>query len=496
MNMLAIDRYRIQKSLFLGLLISSLWVSSSANAQEASTSVIKAGAATSNITPWLGISINGSMSDMKSRYIHDELNVRCLVLDDGQTKLAIAVCDACALAQSVVDDAKARIKSASNIPADHVLISATHTHSSGCLASGFQSEPDPAYQKFVATRIADAVSRAVSNLEPARVGWGVGKEPDQVFNRRWYLKPGTVPADPFGKTTDRVQMNPGAGNANLVEPAGPVDTDVAVLFAETPNDRPIALLANYALHYVGGVGSGHVSADYFGEFAGEMKRLLDADRADPPFVAIMSNGASGDINNINVQAPEPALEPYAKIRLVGAELAIDAASVQASVLPRTDLNLDARSTVLQLQVRKPSASELEQARAIVADAGGVKAEMKTFPQIYARETILLADYPETVPVTIQALRIGDLGIVAIPCEVFVEIGMEIKEKSPLQPTVLIELANGYNGYLPTKKHHDLGGYETWRARSSYLEVGAAETITKAALELLVEVNKTRPVRKK
>ena len=55
---------------------------------------------------------------------------------------------------------------------------------------------------------------------------------------------------------------------------------------------------------------------------------------------------------------------------------------------------------------------------------------------------------------------------------FVEIGLEIKKKSPLKPTFTIELANGYNGYLPTPEQHELGGYETWRARSSYLEVDA------------------------
>ena len=104
-------------------------------------------------------------------------------------------------------------------------------------------------------------------------------------------------------------------------------------------------------------------------------------------------------------------------------------------------------------------------------------------------TYLLAKYPDTVKATIQAIRVGELGIVAIPCEVFTEIGLEIKAKSPLKPTFTIELANGYNGYLPTPAQHALGGYETWRARSSYLDVNASEAITKTVLELLGEVKK-------
>jgi hypothetical protein len=103
--------------------------------------------------------------------------------------------------------------------------------------------------------------------------------------------------------------------------------------------------------------------------------------------------------------------------------------------------------------------------------------------------VLLADYPATARARLQAMRIGELGIVAIPCETFVEIGLEIKKKSPLKPTFTIELANGYNGYLPTPEQHKLGGYETWRARSSYLEVDAAPKITATVLGLLEKVSK-------
>ena len=111
------------------------------------------------------------------------------------------------------------------------------------------------------------------------------------------------------------------------------------------------------------------------------------------------------------------------------------------------------------------------------------------PEVYARETLLMAKYPPKVPVILQAIRIGELGIVANPCETFVEIGLSIKQKSPLRPTFTLSLANGYNGYLPTPEHHALGGYETWRARSSYLEVGASPKIVEAWLALLKDVAK-------
>jgi len=109
--------------------------------------------------------------------------------------------------------------------------------------------------------------------------------------------------------------------------------------------------------------------------------------------------------------------------------------------------------------------------------------------IYARETLLLDAYPDRVPVKLQAHRIGGLTLAAIPCEVFVEIGLDLKANKPREEHFTISLANGYNGYLPTTHHHQLGGYETWRARSSYLEVDAAEKITTEMKRLLAEVAK-------
>ena len=145
-------------------------------------------------------------------------------------------------------------------------------------------------------------------------------------------------------------------------------------------------------------------------------------------------------------------------------------------------SLDARSIDLKLGVRKPSPDEIKRAETIVAKAKGP--EMRGLEEVYARETLAIRDYPDTVDLTVQALRVGELGVVSIPCEVFAEIGLSLKARSPLKPTFTIELANGYNGYLPTKDQHALGGYETWRARSSYLEVDASSKIVEKAIELL------------
>ena len=446
----------------------------------------RAGAATSNITPRLGASINGYFTDRLATHIHDELHARCLVLDDGQTRLAIVVCDSCMIPREILDAAKRRVANKWGLAPDHILISATHTHTAGTCVAIFQSDPDPQYVEFLVARIADGVARAADNLAPARIAWGVGREPNQVFNRRWKVKPGTIPPNPFGGTNDLVRMNPPVASPNLIEPAGPTDPEVSIVSVQSPDGRPIALLANYSLHYVGTGRDNDISADYYGAFADRIQQLLGADRLDPPFVALLSNGTSGNINNINFRQKRAPLPPYEQIRIVAGAVAAEAQRVCQGLQYRDWVPLGVQQTEIKLGVRLPSAEDVARAESILAKAKG--AELKSAEQAYARETVLMKDYPKQVPLLIQAIRIGDLGIAAIPCEVFAETGLAIKQQSPFKQTFTIELANGCNGYLPTPEQHKLGGYETWRARSSYLETEAAPKIFDTLMALFARLN--------
>lgn len=441
--------------------------------------VFRAGAATSNVTPWLGVSINGGFRDHIATNIHDELHARCMVLDDGRTRLALVVVDSCMVPREVFDEAKRLAAQRTGIPASNMLMSATHTHSAPAAAPVFQSDPDPAYQKFLARRIADGVWRAANNLAPARIGWGSAQAPDQVFNRRWLMKAGTVLRDPFNRTNDQVKMNPGVANPNLLEPAGPIDPEVMFISLEHTNGKPLALLANYSLHYCGGVGGGVISADYFGMFADRIQELLGADRQDPPFVGAMANGTSGDINNVNFRSGQAKQAPFGQMRLVANRVAEAVHQARQKIEHRDWAPLGALQTVMTLGVRKPSQAEADLAGGVLSASAALLAP----DEVYSRETVLLKDYPEEVELILQALRIGEVGVAAIPCEVFVEIGLDLKKRSPFKPSFTISLANGYNGYLPTVEHFKLGGYETWRARSSYLETNAAPRISEAVLGL-------------
>lgn len=461
----------------------------SARAEEASGMEFKAGAATSNISPWIGLSIAGHMRDRTVQNVHDELHARCLVLDDGATRLAFVAVDSCMVPREVFDAAKQMVQKATGLPANHMLMSATHSHEAPCSTPVFQTDPSPDYQRFLTLRIADAVQRAIGNLVPARIGWAVGHLPGEVFNRRWKMKPGAIGENPFGNANDTVRMNPPLASADLIEPAGPTDPEIPFLAVETKDGQPLAVLANYALHYIGGERNGDASADYFGMFADRIQALLGADRQDPPFVGILTNGTSGDINNIDFRVPAETQEPYEQMRKVANKVAAEVYRAYQDIEFKDWAPLACAQQEIELGVRKPDEAELTRAKDIVAQAKGP--EMVTMPEIYARETVLMNDYPATVRVILQAVRIGDVGISAIPCEVFVQIGLELKEKCPFKPSFTIELANGYNGYLPTTEQHGWGGYETWRARSSYLEVEAGQKITAAVLELYDAVNTTK-----
>lgn len=449
--------------------------------------VLRAGAYAIDITPEeFPVSSNGGMSDRQVTFAHDPLHARCLVLHNGETSLAIVVCDNCMIPRDIFDAAKRRASEQTGIPVSHMLMSATHTHSGVSVTGVFQSEPEPRYRDFLARRIAEGIVRAHQQFQLARIGWATAEDPTQVFNRRWFTRSGVVNKDPFGGASEVVRMNPGFNKEVTDRPSGPVDPQICLFAVQNLDGRPIALLANYSLHYVGGVEANALSADYFAEFAGLMAHKLGATDLSPPFVGIMSNGTSGNINNINYGADSYGSHPpYEKMRLVAASVADAAFPAYQQIKYHNWVPLAAAVEELELDVRHPSADDLTRARTILEQAG--PGPYATLEQIYARESVLLAEYPQRVRCLVQALRIGDVGIVGIPCETFVETGLALKSASPLRPTFCISLANGYNGYLPTPEHHAWGGYETWRARSSYLAVDAEPAIRETALTLLARL---------
>lgn len=453
---------------------------------------LRAGAATSNITPPLGKDVIGGFKPYPSKHIHDELHARCLVLDDGKTRLALVVCDLLGIHRNVSDEARKLIQEGSGIPLGNVLISATHTHSASSALGQNRFKHDQEmdeYQHFVARRIADGVKCAVNRLRPAEIGFGTAQAPEHVFNRRWYLKPGTMPLNPFGEL-DQVKMNPGAGSSNLLEPAGPTDPTVSFLSVRGMDGKPISVYAAYSLHYVGGVADADISADYFGMFCEHLAHLLEADHPSGPFVALLANGTSGDINNINFRTPRPRQDPYVQMRFVAEDVAAKVHEALGKVEYQKKVTLDARYRELPVNWRKPTPEQAAWAKATLDK--GPPADGKTdLSYIYAERTERLSEYPENAKVPLQVLRIGDVCLGTMPCEVFCEIGLEFKSRSPLPKSFMVSLGHGYLGYLPTPRQHRLGGYETWIG-TNRLESTASDKMLDSLLEMASEVKSSLP----
>lgn len=446
---------------------------------------IRAGAAKVDVTPErYPVIVNGGFLAATAGKAESPLHVRALALDDGSVRLAIAVVDSCMLPRELLDEAKEIARKATGLAAERMLVSATHTHSApsamGCLGTPL----DAGYAATLPAKIARAIGEAVERLAPARVGWAVAPAPDHTHCRTWIRRPDRMLDDPFGGKTVRNNMHPGYQSPDVVGPSGPSDPDLSLLSVQTAEGRPLALLANYSMHYFGAPA---VSADYFGVFCRKLEERARARDPEAPFVAILSQGTSGDQHWMDYGGPRKAvgIEEYAEA------LAGIAEAAARGIEHREAASLAMAEAKLRLRRRVADDARLRWARGIVEGMGG--RPPKTRPEVYAHEQLILAAEPER-ELKLQAIRIGELGIAAIPDEVYAITGLKIKAQSPLAPAFTIELANGSEGYIPPPELFPLGGYNTWAARTAGLEAEAEPKIVEAVLRLLEDVSgrKRRP----
>jgi hypothetical protein len=441
--------------------------------------VFRAGAFAVDITPTnFPVLVNGGFFAATASQANDRLHARCLVLDDGETRVGLCVVDTCLIPRDLADRAKALVQQTVGLAPERILISATHTHSAPSLMAAHGADADPHYPAMLVPRIVEGIRRAVGNLAPAQVGWAVAPAPEHTHCRVWIRRPDKIELDPFGEHTVRANMHPGHRNPDAIAPSGPADPDLTLLAVRTSEGRPIALLANYAMHYYGAT---PVSADYFGRFAEKIGPLLGATNGEPPFVGIMSQGFSGDLHwmDYGAAAGGPGLDGYAEA------LAQIACAACQKIEYRDWAPLAMRDLDLPLSVRLPDEKRLAWARQLVAEMQG--RAPKTLAEIYAREQLWLMDHPVR-QVKLQALRVGDLGLAAVSAEVFSLSSLKLKAQTPLAATMNLGLANGEDGYIPPPEHHPLGSYNTWACRTACLEASAEPKVVDALLGLLEEVS--------
>lgn len=441
----------------------------------AETPELRAGAFAIDISPAVyPVIVNGMFTERTADKAFDPLHARCLVLASGETQLAIVVVDNCGIMREYLDEAKELASKATGIPTNRMLISATHAHSAPSAWPVLGSRVDMNYVPLLIRQIARGIELAQKNLAPAEIGWGVVENYEDDFCRRWITRPDKMFDDPFGDKTVHAMMHPGFQNPDYVGPAGPVDPDLTILSVRSTAGQPIALLANYSMHYFG---APLISADYFGLFAAEMTKRLKVEEANPPFVGMMSQGTSGD----SYWRDYSRTEHNREISEFAQGMADKAMKVYEQIQYQTRPEVVMLETTLTLGRRTPSPERMVKAETIIAN---IKDRLPVDrPEVYALEQKYLQEEPRR-ELKLQVIRIGEFGIAAWPNEVFNLTGLKLKAKSPLPTLMNIELANGTEGYIPPPEQHALGGYTTWAARSAGLEVQAEPKISERLLVML------------
>lgn len=436
-----------------------------------------AGAATADITPGVGIAMGGYGARVGvSRGIHHPLLVRALVLSDGGVDIAIAVCDLLGVSASLAAAARRLIALEAGIPAERVLVAATHTHSGPAAVT---SRDGAEYLAVTARTIAGAVLMAKRALTPVTLKLGTAEVTTISQNRR--------------------------------DPAGPIEPTARVLLAAPPAPAPpVATLVSYACH---STVFEHDNLDYSPDFPGAMARAVEREVGG---TAIYLQGAAGDINPVWMRH-DPA-----EVERVGGILGAAATRVVHELRPAGEgqwgINLSwseevpapvgagdavvldgvalaGASRVLELE-RRPSRptdeidAELADLRRTIDAAATTEARRRAVARrnevAVERQFAAGADARRpTQRVEVQALRISpSCAIVALPGEFFVEIGAGIRARSGFDHLLVAGYANGMIGYVPTEEAFTHGGYEVGGAR---FPATAAATISDAAVELLASL---------
>ena len=314
-------------------------------------------------------------------------------------------------------------------------------------------------------KIALAVQQAEARLQPASLSIGHAHEASIAFNRRFHMTDGTV------------AWNAGKLNPKIVKPAGTIDPDVAIAYFESLAQKPIAAYVNYAVH-LDNVGGQMFSADV--PFT--LSKLL-AEAIGPDLVTAFTAGCCGDVNHIDVSWSRPQ-GGYGNAARMGTILAADVLRSWPQLKPVQARQLRAKSTTVRLALPEVSQDDVARAREVAKLSAGPRSAQPAFlTQVQAfkvLDVVARDGRPWEVEVQVIALD-NQVAWVSLPGEIFVELGLAIKQDSPFAHTIIAELANGAIGYIPSRRAYPQGNYEVVSARCA---AGSGEALVDAALQLL------------
>ena len=453
----------------------------------------KVGAAKTIMTPPVGSIIGDSYGIRVSEGVHDDLYIKTLVFEHGGEKVAFITLDVISLPHLLVMKSRELIHNQTGIAVNNIILNATHLHAGPQMnplfwdvVGGEAKLKSQEYTYKLPELILSSVKSAISKIQPVHVSIGSVQETTISFNRRFLMKDGTF------------RTNPGKSNPNIVRPAGPIDPALSIVYFESLDKKPVAILVNFALH-VAVLGGNRFSSD----FPGVMSELIGKVKGEE-VLTIFTNGTSGNINHVDVSNPNQ-LSGFDESRRIGTILAGRVLSALSSLRSIPIKSLKAKVQAVNLPVfRAVERSEAVLASGVISKFG--KPNGPAFADVVSAWRVLdLVKYQggleirhkstTTVPLTadglaleseISVIAFGDqMALVGFPGDAFVELGLGIKLNSPYPFTIVTEQSgNGTISYMPNKKAFPEGQYEVNSARYSS---GGGEILVDAAIETLIEI---------
>ncbi|MBX9584632.1 MAG: hypothetical protein K2X87_30385 [Gemmataceae bacterium] len=416
---------------------------------------VRVGAAAVELVADDGMVIGGGILPYKVQGQDGPLRAVATVIEKpGGGKVAVVACDVLMLNRDLLDPAVEEIATALNIPPAHVLVNCTHTHHAPTTVTIHGYARDEVFCRRVQKAIVAAAKAANERLADATFHFRLGEESSVGQNSRLLLKDETIywigPRD------------------DAVRPTGPFDPELPVLTFRGPDGKPRATLFNHSTHTIGTRKPGR-SPSFYGLAAQE----LEAERGG---VFLFLEGASGSTHNLGLSADEMVTRVKAAVGD-----ALDKAT------PRSVDRVAAVKREFRFKVR--TFDEAKEDAAVVAycraRAGkGADDIIKVFRD---QRKVLAPKQGQVQTTWLQAMLIGDVAIVGVPAEFFTVLGQEVKRRSPFRYTYVAGLANDYVGYLPDRKAHALGGYQTWTGLHGFAEPGTGERVVDEAVKLLEEL---------
>lgn len=373
----------------------------------------------------------------QSTGVHDPLFHRIVALDDGRTQFFLVSTDIALFSPAFYDQFCVELKQRTGIDRLNVWWTVTHTHSApelgppglakAFLAGRYDHEPDWDYARDVTDKLIAGIVDARSKLAPARLSIGATMSNANI-NRR------------SRDVNGRISLG--------LNPDGPVDRQVGLLRLDRPDGTPIALIANYAMHgtVLGGKNQ-LISGDAPGAVAAYVEQKLGA-----PMLYI--NGATGDIAPIY-----SVYDDFKRVRI-------------------TEFNVLLGDRILAAaRTLRPTQS------AVSLKPGEEVLELPLKPGLqWPAEISAYLTAQSRVRLPVRFLRVNsDTALWAAPLELFCEIAMAVRAKSPVKNTFYFGYTNGWLGYLPTAKAFEEGGYET---NTTPFTPEAEATLTAAVLRRL------------